>query len=360
MCVNIHLSLADLFKMAAADATATAATAAAAHQGEVKKLQQIIDEQKMEIRRLNQESFASSVAVSQVCDAKIKELTDKLHHAEAATASAANADGVAAAAASDAAAAARVAQEAAHLEETKKLYQMIEEHKVEFMNLKWDSFAAAAKEQNAFDAQIKDLTDRLNDAVYQHGLRAKEDAATIRHLRTALDDVLEAEQEALECVKDEKEQVGDLLESLELAETSRSRATERALAAEEKLKKLAEDFDTSTTFYKMKIEEAEENCERLKKQLKEEGETLEVVSRRECELGQRVREATLRAEKMERNFLRLCGAIDLILADVPDYRKKLWDQYITTNAYPLMPWEERVLDYRRTHPSTWVPTPKSE
>jgi len=398
MSVHIHLSLADFFKMATVDANATASAAAdgvaaaaasdaaaaarvaqeAAHQEELKELRQLIEQQKMEIRRLNQESFASSIAVSQVCDAKIKELTDKLHHADA--------DGVAAAAASDAAAAARVAQEATHQEELKELRQLIEQQKMEITHLKWDSFAAAAKERAAFDIQIKDLNDRLNDAVYQHGVRAKEDAATIRHLRTALDDVLEAEQDAQETAYHQK------------AELERMNARAEEVAREKKVayNDLASRFDTSTTFYKMKLEEAEEVRARLEKQLKEEGETLEEVSRRECALGetvreqkaelesahtrvlateetirqlrvdklhalaaaqaaqvsvrqlkkegetleevsrrecalaQKAREATLRAEKVEAEFLRLCGAIDIAMKAYPHSRKELWDHYMST------------------------------
>jgi chromosome segregation ATPase len=321
-----------------------------------------------------------------------------------ATASSVSSDGVAAAAASDAAAKARVSQEAAHQEELKKLQQIIHEQKGEITRITWDSFAAAAKERNTFDEQTKDLTDRLQEAVYQNEQRVKERNTfeeQIKDLTVKLHDAeetinkkecllkkkqietseaweradvfkmhfyrdkkqfaKEAEEakkirEELEAqLEEEKEQVAELLDQLELAETSKSRATERALAAEK--------FDTCTTFYKMKIEEAEEICEKLKKQLKEEGETLDEVSRRECALGQRVRDLkaqlekpNTRAEKMEGNFLRLCAAIDITLKDSPDYRKKLWDQYTITNAYPLMPWEERVLDYRRAHPSTWVPT----
>jgi chromosome segregation ATPase len=227
-----------------------------------------------------------------------------------ATADVATADGLAAAAVSDAAAAARVRQEAAHQEELKELRQLIEQQKMEITHLKWDSFAAAAKEQTAFDTQIKDLTDRLNGAVYQHNVRAKEDAATMRHLRTALDNALEAEQEAMEDAKESKV----------------------------KWNQLAEDFDTSTTFYKMKLEEAEENCESLKKELKEESETHDEVSRRECALGQRVRDLNAVLEKpntcaikAEANFMRLCAAIDITLKDSPDYRKKLWDQYMSTD-----------------------------
>ena len=226
-----------------------------------------------------------------------------------------NADGLAAAAASDAAAAARVAQEAAHQEELKELRQLIENQKMEITHLKWDSFAAAAKERVAFDTQTKDLSDRLNDAVYQHDARAKEDAATIRHLRTALDDALDAEQDAQECAK---------------------KAEEVAREKKAAYNDLAERFDTSTTFYKMKLEEADEIRARLEKQLKEEGETLDEVSRRECELGERVRNLKAQLEKptswgrAETNFLRLCGALDITLKDVPQYRKKIWDHYMTT------------------------------
>ena len=281
-------------------------------------------------------------------------VADFFKMATVSAASAADADGVAAAAASDAAAAARLRQEASHQEETKKLYQMIEEQKVEFMNLKWNSFADLAKAHSDFEYKTKELNDKLNEALYNQEKRAKEDAATIRHLRTALDDTLEAEQDALKCVKEEKEQVGELLESLELAETSKSRATERAQRAEETVRELkaelermnvhAEEvasekkaayndlvsrFDTSTTFYEMKLEEAQEIRERLEKQLKEEEEEGEEVSRRECALGQRVREATLRAEKAEANFLRLCASIDTALKAYPLSRKELWDHYMS-------------------------------
>ena len=275
-----------------------------------------------------------------------------------AAANAANADGVAAAAASDAAAAARVAQEATHQEELKELRQLIEKQKMEITHLKWDSFAAAAKERNAFDEQTKDLTDRLNEAEELSRQQKEEfERANARadNLRKALLRKNKAYIDLTAKLRDAEEHTGELLQNLELSETSNSRATERALRAEELVRQqkgeleranaraeevacyrkeawneLADKFDTSTTFYRMKLEEAEEIRERLEKQLKEEGEALEEVSRRECALGQRVREANLCAEKAEANFLRLCASIDIALKAYPLSRKELWAQYMST------------------------------
>ena len=310
MSVHIHITLADLFKMAATTATATTATA---------------------------------------------------------TTAASTADGVAAAAASDVAAEARVAQEAAHVEETKKLQKIIEEHKVEFMNLKWNSFSDLAKAHRDFEYKTKELNDKLNEALYNQEQRAKEDAETIRDLRMSLDDAVDAEQYAKKAeadarkqiesltdkLRDAEEHTGELLHNLELSETSKSRATERAQRAEETVRQQKEElermnmrseevarekkaayndlvvkFDSSVTFYEKKLEEAQEIRERLENELKDTEEDLKSALQGARTTGQKVRETTLRAMKLEHNFMRLCAAIDTVLSSADTvYHTKIWDKY---------------------------------
>ena len=220
----------------------------------------------------------------------------------ASSASASSADGVAAAKASDAAATARLAQEVKHQQEIKELTAKFQEQ---------------IKALNLFHLQSGKHYER----------RAEEDQEVIHKAEEWLEEAARSEENAQKRANAAEESVRELKTELE---RMNARAEEVACEKKAAYNELASRFDDSTTFYKMKLEEADEIRARLEKKLKEEEETLEEVSKRECTLGQRVREATLRAEKVEANFLRLCGAIDITLKDFPQYRKKLWDHYMLT------------------------------
>ena len=172
---------------------------------------------------------------------------------------------------------------------------------------------------------------------------------TILHLRAALDDVLDAEQNAL----------------------ARAKAAEESVLQEKSMFNALED----------KLEEAEKRRLRAEKEVKETWEYEEDARRRECALGQIVcklraeldaseaarmsvlaraeaaeqsvhqlkkevaqvhladmlaREATHRAESVERNFMRLMAAIDKMARDEDGvyYWKKIMKNYTSTETSP--------------------------
>jgi hypothetical protein len=213
---------------------------------------------------------------------------------------------------------------------------------------------AAAKERKDLDDEIKNLTVKLHDA--ENTIKEKERLLNKKQIETSeawgqadifkmhfyrdkrqfAKEAEEAERIRKELMKelnDEKEQVAELLTKLELAETSKSRATERALAAEELMRqqkeefermnahaeeiasekkkawnKLADDFDASTTLYKTKLQESELLRKELEKQLKQEQERALVTEGLIREMnnsvnksfyGMKLKEAETRHEELE-------------------------------------------------------------